>query len=138
MIRTIALALVLAACGGKSSTPAPAPHTEAEGEHHEMEKMPPELVKFHDVLAPRWHAAKGPQRMTDTCAAIPDFKAAIVGIASAVPPAGTDATEWNNGTAELSQAVDGLDKTCQAHDAAAFEDAFLKVHQGFHHLMGEH
>jgi len=31
--------------------------------------------------------------------------------------------------------VNGLDAPCTAHDAAAFEPAFAKVHQSFHHVM---
>ena len=131
MVRTIAVVLVLVACGGTQ-----APH--AEDEQHDAEKMSPELAKFHDVLAPRWHAAKGPLLISDSCAAIPDFRAGVVAIATAAAPAGIDADAWNNGTAMLAHAVDDLDKACQGNDPAGFEDAFAKVHQGFHGLMGEH
>jgi hypothetical protein len=116
----LVLALVLvAACGSKS--PTPAPQKPAEGEHHQMS---PELAKFHDVLSPRWHADKGPKRMTDTCGAIAEFQAAAA-------PLGKD----------LIDAVTALDGTCKANDATAFEPAFEKVHTTFHQLMegkGEH
>ena len=72
MMRDLALILVLAAaaCGGKQSAPAtatPTPTEETGGGHQMMhEGMPAELTKFHDVLAPRWHAEQGPARMSDT------------------------------------------------------------------------
>src|SRR5689334_17406831 len=46
-------------------------HQTAPGKKGEHEPgVPPQLVKFHETLAPRWHAAQGPQRMAGTCAAI--------------------------------------------------------------------
>jgi hypothetical protein len=113
----LVLVLLLAACGSKSSTPTP----QQPAEHHQMS---PELTKFHDVISPRWHAEKGPTRMTETCGAIADFQAAAT-------PLGKD----------LVDAVTALDATCKANDATAFEPAFEKVHTTFHQLMeakGEH
>jgi len=98
--------------------------------------MPPEIAKFHDVLAPRWHAEKGDKRMKDTCAAIPDFTAGVTAIATAVPPAGTDTTAWTDGAGKLAAAVTALDDTCKRNDATAFEGAFQSVHESFHGLMG--
>ena len=139
----IVLVLALVGCGGKagSSEPleasrdpqphatghaaAPAGEQEGHGEH-----APTGAVgKFHDVLAPRWHAAKGPQRMTDTCAALPQFHdgaAAIAAEAGAEVKAGAD---------ELAAAVDALDATCRAKDAAGFEPAFERVHASFPNEM---
>jgi len=134
MIRALAIVLVLAAaCGGKKSEPTTTPVKSAE--QHE-EKMPPELAKFHDVLAPRWHAEKGPQRMKDTCAAIPDFTAGVTELAKAPVPAGGDSTKWTAGAGELAAAVSNLDETCKGNDATAFEGAFLKVHDSFHVMLG--
>src|SRR5215813_2966271 len=105
MIRALLISLVLAAaCGGKKSEPTTPPDKHEAGEH-EMANMPPELAKFHDVLAPRWHADKGPQRMKDTCAAIPDFTAGVTAIAKAQVPAGADATAWTDGAGKLAAAV---------------------------------
>ena len=95
-----------------------------EHEHH----MSPELTKFHDVLAPRWHAAKGEQRMKDTCGAIVDFKANAAAVEKAQP--GAQSTE-------LVEAVSALEATCTSNDATAFELAFGKVHERFHVLIGE-
>ena len=85
--------------------------------------MSPELAKFHDVLAPRWHADKA-ERMKITCAAMADFTTTAAGVASK----------------DLVDAVTALDGTCKANDAATFEPAFEKVHTTFHKLMerGEH
>ena len=97
--------------------------------------MPPELAKFHDVLAPRWHADK--DRMKDTCAALPEFHAAADVLAKATPPEATHADTWTTGTKQLIDAVGGLDSICRANDANAFEGAFAKVHQSFHFLLAQ-
>lgn len=138
MIRIVVAFSFVAACGGSKPGPAPtAPPPAAqhnEHEHEEMAKLPPEVTKFHDMLAPRWHAEKGPQRMKDTCAAVPDFTSGVVALAKAVPPTGMG-DRWTNAIAALGDAVTGLDKTCKDNDAAAFEIAFGKLHQGFHGLI---
>ena len=132
MMRTLVILIVaVAACGGKKSEPV----AEKHDEHGEMANMPPTLAKFHDVLAPRWHAEKGDKRMTDTCAAIPDFTAGVTAIATAAPPAGADGTAWTDGAGKLAAAVSALDDTCKKHDAAAFETAFQGVHETFHGLL---
>jgi hypothetical protein len=147
-------ALVLAAaCGSKKSEPATSTTTsEPTGgsdmnkemaEHHaEMAKMPPEIGQFHEVLAPRWHAEKGPQRMKDTCAALPEFHAGADALAKATPPTTANADRWTASTRQLTDAVTGLDDTCKANDATKFETAFEKVHVSFHGVMeqagGEH
>ncbi|HEY5952302.1 MAG TPA: hypothetical protein VIV40_42685 [Kofleriaceae bacterium] len=148
MIRTLSLVIVLAAsaCGGKKPAPATTTTTQtAEGheghEGHEgmagmeHEGMPPEMTKFHDVLAPRWHADKGPQRMKDTCAALPEFHADADAIAKSTPPTKANADTWTTGTRALVDSVKGLDPVCKANDAAKFEEAFHKVHESFHGLM---
>ncbi len=112
----LALALVVVACSSKTPPETTKPAME---QHH----MSPELAKFHDVLAPRWHADKA-RRMTDTCAAMADFTSTAAAV----------------GSKDLADAVTALDGTCKANDAAAFEPAFEKVHTTFHKLMegGEH
>ena len=132
----IVLASILflaAACGGTKSEPAkPEVAAKGGGEHA---KMAPEVAKFHDVLAPRWHAEKGEKRMKDTCAAMPDFQSNADALAKATPPANADAAKWTTGTKELTDAVGALDATCKSNDAAAFEPAFHRVHEGFHAVM---
>ena len=124
--------VLVAACGSK---PAPTPTTTAKMGGEEHEAMMPELAKFHDVLAPRWHAEKGPKRMADTCGALPEFHADADAVAKATPPAGADAAVWSGKTKELADAVVALDGTCKANDATAFEPAFERVHVGFHAVL---
>lgn len=129
----LTLALVLAAaCGSKSKPADTATATKTESDKHA--NMSPEINKFHDVLAPRWHAEKGPQRMKDTCAAVAEFQADADALTKN-PPAGADAAAWTTGTKELTDAVVGLDGTCKVNDATAFESAFERVHHGFHAVM---
>jgi hypothetical protein len=105
-----------------------------KGEHEEM-GMPPQLVKFHDALAPRWHADKGPQRMADTCAALPELHHDAEAIAAAEAPKQGDAVAWSTGGKKLTEAVSALGATCRSQDADAFEPAFARVHEIFHGLM---
>lgn len=139
MKTAFAILVFAAACGGKSqpatsTTPAPATadHADMKSEHHEMS---PEMTKFHDVLAPRWHADKGDKRMKDTCAAIPEFQTDADALAKATPPSGADAAKWSAGTKELTDAVTALGTTCKSNDLATFEPAFHRVHESFHGLM---
>lgn len=135
---TIAFVL-LAACGSKKA-PATTATPKTGGDEHG--KMAPEVAKFHDVLAPRWHADKGPKRMADTCGAMAEFQANADALVKLAPPAGADAALWTGKTQELTSAVGALDGSCKANDAAAFEPAFQRVHTGFHAVMeaagGEH
>ncbi|CAN5904310.1 hypothetical protein BH11MYX3_BH11MYX3_26550 [soil metagenome] len=125
--------VLLAACGGKKSAPATPPAPTAGGDEHA--NMMPEVAKFHDVLAPRWHAEKGAQRMADTCGAMAEFQANADALAKATPPTGADVAAWSGKTKELTDAVGALDGTCKANDATTFEPAFERVHNGFHAVM---
>lgn len=97
--------------------------------------MAPEIKRFHDALAPRWHAEHSPKRMADTCGAIGDLHGRATDIADAAPPAGASSSEWAKAGKALEQAVFDLSKMCNAKDAAAFETAFDKVHDSFHRVM---
>lgn len=105
------------------------------GEKGEMANMPPQIAKFHDTLAPRWHAAHGPKRMADTCGAMAQFHTDADAIATSQAPSGGDAAAWSVGGKQLTEAVTALETTCKANDAAAFEPAFERVHKTFHGLM---
>ncbi len=131
MKRAALLFCVLAACGGK---PKAEPTSKVEPKHDEHANLPAEVVKFHDLLSPRWHAEKGPQRTKDTCTAVADFAATADSLVKLAPPTGSDATKWTATTKELADAVVALKTTCDAHDDAAFEEAFHHVHVGFHHV----
>lgn len=141
MIRAV-IFLALVACGGKQTAPAAAPveHTgdhghAGSGEGMEHEAMAPELKPFHDLLAPRWHAAAGAQRTKDTCDAVPQFQAEADTIGKTTPPRSAHADTWTTGTRALVDAVAGLASVCKANDEAKFGAAFEKVHESFHALM---
>jgi hypothetical protein len=119
--------VLVAGCGGKAR-----PEADHPDEHGQMA---PELAKFHDTLAPHWHAERGPQRMKDTCGAMAAFHADAEAVAKVAAPKDVDAATWRNETKELTDAVAALDATCQANDAAAFEPAFERVDKGFHGLL---
>jgi hypothetical protein len=139
-MKAIALAFVLAGCGSSPSAPAPVEPAKPTRsvEHHEMMNMPPEVAKFHDVLAPHWHAEKGPQRMKETCLALPEMSTDAQAVAKAAAPDGKDPAVWAAATKELVDAVAALKATCDGNDATGFETAFEHVHHSFHALMGEH
>jgi hypothetical protein len=153
MKTVLIMVIVVGACGG--SKPAATTHDDTDvrnrqlshmGGKHQMgpkgEKkeggmaaVSPELAKFHDTLAPRWHAAHGPQRMADTCDAIMRFHREAEAIVAARAPAGAEAPAWSAGGRKLTEAVAALDATCKSKDATAFEPAFERVHDSFHVLM---
>jgi hypothetical protein len=126
---TLVLA-VAAACGGasKPESTEPAAGPGAQGDRKAS------IDKFHDTLAPRWHAQQGPQRMADTCATMPQFQAEAGAIVSAQPPA-ENAAMWSEKTKQLSDAIAQLEVTCKASDAAGFEPAFARMHETFHGVM---
>lgn len=129
----------LVACGSKQPGPTgPAPEAE-HGEHagsaeHPME-MPAEMQAFHDVLAPRWHAPQGAQRMKDTCDAVTQLQSNADAIGKATPPTTANADTWTNATRALVDAVSELATACQGGNMGTFEAAFTKVHEAFHALM---
>jgi hypothetical protein len=133
MMRAMVCVILLAACGPKAE---PAKPTTEQHDHDEMANMPPAVAKFHDVLAPHWHADKGDKRMADTCAAMPDFTAGITAIATAESPKAVDTTAWTDATGKLAEAVSFMGDVCTRHDAPNFDEAFEDVHRSFHHLLG--
>lgn len=145
-ILTFALLLFGAACGGKDKAPATAtmahegsahPEGAGSGSGDEHANLPPELSAFHDLLAPRWHAAAGPQRMSDTCSAVAQFKSEADAVAKATPPVSANADTWTKATRALVAAVADLDAACSAKSDAKFEAAFAKLHEAFHALMSQ-
>jgi hypothetical protein len=126
MIRALVIVLVLASCGSKQPEPAAA---------QQKQLMTPEMVTFHGVLEPHWQAAPGPQRMKDSCAALPDFHRDADAIATATPPVAVNADTWTTATKQLVDAVGGLDAACKTIDPAQFDPALEKVHEAFRVLM---
>ncbi len=111
---------------------AAAPHGEGEHGHPAMVDA---VAKFHDTLAPRWHAERGAKRMTDTCAVTAQLRSEAQAIVASPPPEGANPTSWSAGGTQLADAVTALETTCKASDATAFEPAFERVHTSFHHVM---
>lgn len=116
MIKVILLGCALMACSKSDKTSDKDDKPTASAPHEEHEQMSPELGKFHDVLAPHWHAEAGAKRQADTCAAIGEFRAAAGPV----------------GAKRLSEAVEALDAACKAGDAGRFDAAFARVHEAFH------
>jgi hypothetical protein len=124
----LASCLVLTACGGSSPSPA-SPHAEHEehggheehedheaAEHHDEGAQSPAVHAFHEALAPLWHADKGPERVTKTCAQAGALHDKAV------------ATK----DAELVAATTALVTECEKEGRPEFEARFAAVHESFH------
>lgn len=138
MSRFLAVAFVLAAaCGGKS-TPATSTieHADHMGQgHDEHGAMPPEVVAFHDRLAPLWHAAPGPERTTGACDAMGDFNQLIANLEKAPAPPTVESALWSERVAGLHTALSEFGIDCVEHDAAGFDAKFETMHNAFHALI---
>lgn len=138
----LGFALLLAACGHKSTAPAQ-PGTNGSGTempagHHESEQtVPPELQKFHDAFAPLWHQTQGPDRTNATCTVAAELKADADAIAIATPPATANADKWTASTRALVPAVQLLGGYCETKDTGKFEAMLVKVHDILHDLMAQ-
>jgi hypothetical protein len=141
-IPTVLLAaLLVAACGGKSgstaaTTPPPAhdhhaEHHHGEGEEHAHGAPGTPVARFHDVLAPLWHAPEGAQRVTDTCARAGDLHGLAQGIVDAGAPAGA-AADYLDGAKILVEACAALHAECETPARAEFVARFAGVHDAFH------
>ncbi len=152
-----ALVLAAVACGGGTKPDPTAPPMDVQkqepaqgtpagegsamakhgGEHgeHGHSKMPPAVSKFHDTLAPRWHAERSAKRVTDTCAVIPQFRSEAAAIVATPAPEGANPSSWSAGGTQLVDAVEALATVCKTNDATAFEPAFERLHTAFHHVM---
>lgn len=124
------LVLVLGACGGSKEPAATGgEHHEhgkehgkehgEHGEHHKEEsKLPPAVREFHQVLAPLWHAEKGPDRVASTCAKAPTLKEKATA----------------TGDAALIAATTELVAECAKDGRPQFDARFTAVHEKFHAL----
>ncbi|NUO53173.1 MAG: hypothetical protein HOV80_30360 [Polyangiaceae bacterium] len=146
---SVAVGLVLAlGCGGSKEPAHDASHEgeHAEGDKHEGEKheggheeggehhhpkMEGAIKSFHDVLAPVYHADKGPGRVDKACAATTSMKDEAAKVAA--EPKG-DAAAWKTDSDTLTKTVGDLETACKG-DKAGVEPALEKVHDAFHALM---
>jgi hypothetical protein len=143
----LGLSVVVVGCGGSKAPAHDASHESehAEGEKHEgghghgheeggehhHPKMEGAIKSFHDVLAPVYHAEKGPGRVDKACAATGSMKDEAAKVAA--EPKG-DAAAWKTDADTLTKTVGDLDAACKG-DKAGVEPALEKVHDAFHALM---
>lgn len=144
----LGLAVVVVGCGASKESAHDASHHEGEGEHaggegheggHEHEesgeKHHPEMEgaikSLHDVLAPVYHADKGPGRVEKACAATTSLKAETTKVAA--EPKG-DAVAWKTDVDSLEKSIGEMETACQG-DKTGVEPALEKVHDAFHALM---
>ncbi|MCE9578477.1 MAG: hypothetical protein K8W52_35450 [Deltaproteobacteria bacterium] len=139
MKRFALIAVVVAACGGKSKAPETAPaDPAAHAEHHEEggePALPPGLVSFHEKLSQLWHAAPGPQRATDTCGETELMAQQLDHVNEGGLPAGLDEAAWNEHLTALQAAWTQLQEDCEQHDQENFEAKFSAAHDAFHALI---
>jgi hypothetical protein len=141
----LGLAVVVVGCGGSKEPAHDASHEgdHAEGEKHEgghkheeggehhHPKMEGAIKSFHDVLAPVYHADKGPGRVDKACAATASMKDEAGKVAA--EPKG-DAAAWKTDADALTKSLVDLETACKG-DKAGVEPALEKVHDAFHALM---
>jgi hypothetical protein len=89
------------------------------------------IAKFHDRLAPLWHAPEGAKRVTDTCAAAGELHGLANDIVMAGAGEGTK-PDYLDATHKLVEAVAALHKECGTADRKDFAARFGAVHEAFH------
>ncbi len=142
-ISAATLALLLAGCGSKSrsdSLPASAAEPTVSDSHGEAHEGEPEhahgaaggpVDKFHEQLAPLWHAPESPQRVTDTCAAAGTLHGLANDIVKAGAPEGA-APDYLDAAQKLVDAVAALHVECGTAERKEFGARFAAVHEAFH------
>jgi hypothetical protein len=125
------LATLAVACGGKAADdtipPAPAPAASAP----EAPAAGSAIDRFHDKLAPLWHADESPERIADTCGAVADLHGIAQEILTAGPPAGA-AADFADAAQALEQSVGALHGECDTAERKDFQAKFTVVHDAFH------
>lgn len=94
-------------------------HSIASAEEHDHHFVA-DIQSFHDVLSPLWHADVSSKRQADTCAAIPQMRAAAQKMTYAAAP-------------DLVESLNNLQKFCRA-DPKTFNASFHLVHEAFHRV----
>ena len=102
------------------------------GEHKNHAAFTGGMKAFHDVLAPAYHAEKGPARDDKTCAGVPAMKDAAGKIAT--EPKG-DPGAWKAKSDALTQQVDGLGAACASTPRGDISAKLETVHDAFHALI---
>ena len=102
------------------------------GEHKKHAAFTGGMKAFHDVLAPAYHAEKGPARDDKTCTGVPAMKDAAGKIA--LEPKG-DPAAWKAKSDALAQQVDGLGAACASTPRGDVSAKLETVHDAFHALI---
>ncbi len=114
--RFFSLIVLAAACSGGSKTATTTPPASSTAQAvSTAAPSKASIAAFHDVLAPLWHAAEGPERTDKTCAATATMEQRAQDI----------------GDAPLVEAVHALAAEC-AGNRQAFQAKFTAVHTAFH------
>ena len=153
----VILGLLLAGCGGGSSTGTDdgqheasaggedghhrhhgeghdEGHGEGHGEHGEHAELPPTVSAFHDVLAPAFHADPGPGRAQAACDAHETFDERAAAVRDAGAPEGADADAYAQAAAGLVAASAELTRVCGEGTEGA-EAALDSLHDAFHAVV---
>lgn len=128
------LAALVAGCGGKSA-PATSTIEHSDSMHDEHAGMPADVTRFHDELAPLYHAAPGPDRVEAACGAMGDFNELIGNLEQAPPPADVDAVAWGERVGELRGSIGAFGIDCVENDRKEFDARFETLHDSFHALI---
>lgn len=116
-------------------------HGAGRGEGHHGEErhgaMVPSVHALHEIIAPVWHMAPGPDQLAKTCeqhAAMADRTQKVA--ADATPEAAkADEAGWKAATDKAVKDVQALGAACATPDKAGVMDAFKVVHDDLHALM---
>ncbi len=139
-----ALALVVTACGGSTST-APSP---AEGasttttEASTGSETPPRspgifrvgaVGSFRDAFQPVFHLQVGPDRITTACEAVERLRGHAAQVHAVAAPEHVDPDAWAEATAALVADVDALGAECDAH-GTSIDARIDALHTSFHRV----
>ena len=108
---------------------------EGGGDHHAH--LPPDVIAYHDALAPAWHSEPGETRRAAGCEAAPTLVERATTITNGSAPENAEAGAWQEAAQALLARSNDLVTACDA-DAAnptAADAAFPPVHQAFHNLI---
>jgi hypothetical protein len=109
------------------------------GEHGKGEhpKLTGAMHELHEVLAPLWHADKGPERAKKTCEAVATFEKQAAAVDKDAPADAARAGAHHTAAQGLIVAVGELKTECAKPEAgrADFEPKFKAMHEAFHKVM---
>lgn len=127
-----ALALCVSACNKEHADAIhDAVHGSGEGSHDHAKKAGP-AGEFHAVLAPIWHADKGPDRTAKACDASKTMRERAGAIETSAPPEGAKAEDYTANAKALTVSVDALTAACAADGRPDVDAKLSQVHDAYH------